>query len=57
VIVSKTAAIYQEIQKNICQILEEADGTGKFSVDSWKKEIGSGLTCVMQNGSIIEKPE
>ena len=54
-IVSKTAAIYQEIQKNICQLLEDADGTGKFSVDSWNKEIGSGLTCVMQNGSIIEK--
>lgn len=54
-IVSKTAAIYQEIQKNICQILEDADGTGKFTVDSWNKEIGSGLTCVMQNGSIIEK--
>lgn len=54
-IVSKTAAIYQEIQKNICQLLEDADGTGKFTVDSWNKEIGSGLTCVMQNGSIIEK--
>lgn len=54
-IVSKTAAIYQEIQKTICQILEDADGTGKFSVDQWNKEIGSGLTCVMQNGSIIEK--
>jgi coproporphyrinogen III oxidase len=55
VIVTKTAAIYQEIQKNICQTLEEADGIGKFTIDSWEKEIGSGLTCVMQNGSIIEK--
>jgi coproporphyrinogen III oxidase len=53
--VSKTAAIYKSIQKTICQTLEEADGTGKFTKDSWKKEIGSGLTCVMQNGSIIEK--
>jgi len=53
--VSKTAAIYKSIQKTICQTLEEADGTGKFTEYSWKKEIGSGLTCVMQNGSIIEK--
>ena len=54
-IVAKTAAIYQEIQKNICKILEEADGTGRFTENAWKKEIGSGLTCVMQNGAIIEK--
>lgn len=53
--VSKTAAIYKDIQQTICRTLEEADGTGKFSLDSWEKEIGSGLTRVMQNGSIIEK--
>lgn len=53
--VSKTAAIYKNIQKTICRTLEEADGTGKFTEDSWEKEIGTGLTCVMQNGSIIEK--
>jgi coproporphyrinogen III oxidase len=55
VIVSKTAAIYKEIQQSICQSLEEADGTGRFSNDEWEKEIGFGLTRVMQNGSIIEK--
>jgi coproporphyrinogen III oxidase len=55
VTIAKTAAIYKSIQKAICQTLEEADGTGKFSKDAWEKEIGSGLTCVMQNGSIIEK--
>ncbi len=53
--VSKTAAIYKHIQQTICTTLEEADGTGKFSLDTWEKEIGSGLTRVMQNGSIIEK--
>lgn len=53
--VSKTAAIYKHIQQTICSTLEEADGTGKFSLDTWEKEIGSGLTRVMQNGSIIEK--
>lgn len=53
--VSKTAALYKDIQQSICSILEEADRTGKFASNSWKKEIGSGLTCVMQNGSVIEK--
>lgn len=53
--VSKTAALYKRIQQTICSTLEKADGTGKFSLDSWEKEIGSGLTRVMQNGSIIEK--
>ena len=53
--VSKTAAIYKDIQQTICRTLEEADGTGRFTKDAWEKEIGSGLTCVLQNGSIIEK--
>lgn len=53
--VSRTAAIYKNIQQAICRTLEEADGTGKFTENAWDKEIGSGLTCVMQNGSIIEK--
>lgn len=53
--VSKTAALYKNIQQTICSTLEKADETGKFIQDSWKKEIGSGLTCVMQNGSVIEK--
>ncbi|MDP3644952.1 MAG: oxygen-dependent coproporphyrinogen oxidase [Bacteroidota bacterium] len=53
--ISKTAVIYKDIQQSICLTLEEADGTGKFTVDAWEKVIGSGLTCVMQNGSVIEK--
>ncbi len=53
--VAKTAAIYKEIQQTICRTLEQADGNGLFTEDPWEKEIGSGLTCVMQNGSVIEK--
>jgi coproporphyrinogen III oxidase len=53
--VNRTAAIYKEIQQSICRILEEADGTGRFTEDAWEKEVGSGMTCVLQNGSIIEK--
>lgn len=53
--VTRTAGIYKDIQQIICQTLEEADGMGKFSHIAWEKEIGSGITCVMQNGSVIEK--
>lgn len=53
--VNRTANIYKDIQQTICRTLEEADGTGRFTEDAWEKEIGSGLTCVMQNGSVIEK--
>lgn len=53
--VTRTAALYKDLQKRMCQILEKADGTGKFSEDAWQKEIGSGVTRVMENGSIIEK--
>ncbi len=53
--VTRTANIYKSIQQNICRTLELADGSGRFTEDAWEKEIGSGLTCVMQNGSIIEK--
>jgi coproporphyrinogen III oxidase len=53
--VTRTAELYKDIQKSICQILKQADGIGKFTEDAWEKEIGSGITSVMQNGSIIEK--
>ena len=46
---------YQEIQKNACRIIEENDGKGKFSEQKWNKDIGFGITRVMQNGSFIEK--
>ena len=53
--VDRTAKIYKDIQQGICQVLEEADGTGKFEKEVWEKEIGTGITSVMQNGAIIEK--
>lgn len=53
--VTRTAGIYKDIQQTICRTLEEADGSGKFTEIVWEKEIGSGITCVMQNGSVIEK--
>lgn len=53
--VNRTASIYKEIQQFICQKLEEADGTGRFEAELWEKEVGAGVTCVLQNGSVIEK--
>jgi coproporphyrinogen III oxidase len=53
--VTRTAEIYKGIQQTICRTLETADGSGKFTESEWEKEVGSGVTCVMQNGSIIEK--
>jgi len=49
------ASLYSEIQKKICSVLEEAEQTVLFTNDKWEKEIGSGLTCVIQNGATIEK--
>jgi len=46
---------YKDIQQRACNIIEMADDKGKFSKDEWKKDIGTGLTRVMQNGNVIEK--
>lgn len=51
----QVAELYRQLQQEVVSILEEADGKAKFTQDKWTKGIGSGLTCVMQNGNIIEK--
>lgn len=51
----RIANIYSDLQEKMCRMLEVADGKAKFSRDTWTKDIGSGLTRVMQNGHIIEK--
>lgn len=53
--IEKIADSYKKIQAEICKVLELADGKGKFSFNKWEKEIGSGITCVLQKGEIIEK--
>jgi coproporphyrinogen III oxidase len=53
--VQQIASAYAELQKKIWRILEAADGKAFFTEHKWEKEIGSGLTCVIQNGNIIEK--
>lgn len=51
----QAANLYKEIQQEIINLLEKADGKAHFVQNKWEKEIGSGLSCVMQNGQIIEK--
>ncbi|NBC81866.1 MAG: oxygen-dependent coproporphyrinogen oxidase [Bacteroidetes bacterium] len=46
---------YRSIQSHICSVLEHADGRGTFGIHPWEKDIGGGVTCVMREGSIIEK--
>lgn len=53
--IAKIAETYAELQSEICRILETSDGKEKFSAHPWQKDIGTGITCVLQNGAIIEK--
>lgn len=44
------------LQDNICQALEQADGEGRFTEDSWDRDAGGGgRTRVLVNGTVIEK--
>ncbi|MAD16190.1 MAG: oxygen-dependent coproporphyrinogen oxidase [Alteromonadaceae bacterium] len=44
------------LQDNICQTLEMADGKGSFIEDNWQRELGGGgRTRVLTNGHVIEQ--
>jgi coproporphyrinogen III oxidase len=44
------------LQGNICNQLEQADGTGKFLPDAWQRPGGGGgVSRVLTQGTIIEK--
>lgn len=46
----------QNLQDQICQALEAADGKAKFHVDIWHRdEGGGGRTRVIQGGNVFEK--
>lgn len=53
--IAKVASQYRKIQERACEMLEKAEGDAKFSLDPWDKEIGSGTTRVLENGTKIEK--
>lgn len=44
------------LQSEICSSLEKADGKATFKNDVWKREEGGGgISCVIENGNVIEK--
>ena len=50
------ATYFQDLQDQICQALEKADGKAKFYEDNWEREGGGGgRSRVIQNGKVIEK--
>jgi coproporphyrinogen III oxidase len=53
--IANIAENYIRLQSEICRTLETADGKATFEAHPWQKEIGTGITCVLQNGAIIEK--
>lgn len=51
----QTAKTFSQLQESMVKQFEAADGSGTFKYHPWEKEIGTGITSVLQNGSIIEK--
>lgn len=49
------AESYQELHQRIFSILCNEDKQVKLIENKWKKNLGSGYTCVLENGSMIEK--
>lgn len=46
----------QNLQDQICEALEDCDGSAKFKEDLWQRpEGGGGRTRVIENGAIFEK--
>lgn len=47
---------FKQLQDNICEELEKADGKGKFHEDLWNRTGGGGgRTRVLNSGNVIEK--
>ena len=54
--ISTVIEFLKKLQDQICQTLEQADGSGEFIEDIWiREEGGGGRTRVMTNGSVIEQ--
>jgi coproporphyrinogen III oxidase len=54
--ISTVIEFLKTLQDKICDALAQADGSGEFIEDNWKrKEGGGGRTRVMTNGTIIEQ--
>uniref|UniRef100_B8HSF2 Oxygen-dependent coproporphyrinogen-III oxidase n=1 Tax=Cyanothece sp. (strain PCC 7425 / ATCC 29141) TaxID=395961 RepID=B8HSF2_CYAP4 len=52
----RVSAFLRQLQDDICQGLEQIDGSGKFREDAWERpEGGGGRSRVMQSGTILEQ--
>jgi coproporphyrinogen III oxidase len=52
----RVSQFMQQLQDNICQGLEQVDGLGKFTEDSWQRpEGGGGRSRVMREGNVFEQ--
>lgn len=47
--------VYREIQRDLCDGLEEVDGLGRFGSDEWERDGGGGLTRILAGNGHIEK--
>ncbi len=53
---TQVSQFMKQIQDEICQGLEQADGTGTFQEESWERpEGGGGRSRVMKDGTILEQ--
>lgn len=46
---------FEALQQHICSELNKVDGLTEFKMNPWVKEIGSGVSGVLQGGKYIEK--
>lgn len=46
---------FEQLQQHICKVLDNADGKAQFEMNPWTKDIGRGISGVMQGGAYIEK--
>ena len=52
----QAALWFRSLQEQICQGLEDLDGSGRFIEDQWERDGGGGgHTCVMQGGRVFER--
>lgn len=52
----RVSAFLRQLQDDICQGLEQIDGSSKFREDAWERpEGGGGRSRVMQSGAILEQ--
>lgn len=57
----QSAALFQQVQQQICDALETTDGSAAFNSDTWQRPDsgggygGGGRTRVLQSGAVFEK--